>query len=57
MSEVKDPDAEATVSPQGDRSVFTSTRDGDPELYTAKIDGTGLKRLTKTKGYDGGAFF
>jgi Tol biopolymer transport system component len=50
-------DAEATVSPTGDRIVFTSTRSGDPELYSSKIDGTDIKRLTKTPGYDGGAFF
>ncbi len=50
-------DAEATVSPLGDRIVFTSTRDGDPELYAINIDGTGLTRLTNTRGYDGGAFF
>jgi TolB protein len=50
-------DAEATVSPQGDRIVFTSTRDGDPELYLINVDGTGLTRLTNTRGYDGGAFF
>lgn len=50
-------DAEATVSPKGDRIVFTSTRSGDPEIYSAKIDGTGVKRLTKAKGYDGGPFF
>jgi TolB protein len=50
-------DAEATVSPKGDKIVFTSTRTGDPEIYVANIDGTKVKRLTKTKGYDGGAFF
>ncbi|MDC0670501.1 TolB family protein [Nannocystis radixulma] len=50
-------DAEATVSPLGDAIVFTSTRDGDPELYKINVDGTGLVRLTNTRGYDGGAFF
>ncbi|MFZ6181708.1 hypothetical protein [Nannocystis pusilla] len=50
-------DAEATVSPTGDAIVFTSTRDGDPELYKINVDGTGLVRLTNTRGYDGGAFF
>ena len=39
-------DAEATVSPIGDRIVFTSTRDGDLDLYSMKIDGTDIKRLT-----------
>lgn len=50
-------DAEATVSPKGDRIVFTSMRDGDMELYTMKIDGSDVKRITTTLGYDGGAFF
>jgi Tol biopolymer transport system component len=50
-------DAEATVSPKGDKIVFTSTRDGDPELYVMDIDGSNQTRLTFEKGYDGGAFF
>jgi TolB protein len=50
-------DAEATVSPKGDKIIFTSTRDGDPELYTMNLDGSEQKRLTFEKGYDGGAFF
>jgi len=48
--------AEATVSKDG-WIVFTSTRDGDLELYKMRLDGTGLVRLTNAKGYDGGAFF
>jgi len=50
-------DAEATVSPRGDKVVFTSTRDGDPELYLMNTDGSDQTRLTFEKGYDGGAFF
>ncbi len=50
-------DAEATVSPTGDKIIFTSTRDGDPELYTMNLDGSEVKRITYEKGYDGGAFF
>ncbi len=50
-------DAEATVSPQGDKIVFTSTRSGDLELYTMNIDGTDVKQITDELGYDGGAFF
>lgn len=50
-------DAEATVSPKGDKIVFTSTRDGDPEIYVMDIDGSNQKRLTFEKGYDGGPFF
>ena len=50
-------DAEATVSPKGDRIVFTSMRDGDMDLYTMNIDGSDVRRVTNTLGYDGGAFF
>jgi TolB protein len=50
-------DAEATVSPVGDKIVFTSTRDGDPEIYVMDIDGKNQTRLTFEKGYDGGPFF
>ncbi|MBR9860254.1 hypothetical protein GYB22_05810 [bacterium] len=50
-------DAEATVSPQGDKIVFTSDRSGDLELYTMDIDGSNVKQITSGLGYDGGAFF
>jgi Tol biopolymer transport system component len=50
-------DAEATVSPRGDRIVFTSVRSGDLELWTCDLDGGNLARVTHTPGYDGGAFF
>lgn len=50
-------DAEATVSPKGDKIVFTSTRSGDLELYTMNLDGTDVKQITDELGYDGGAFF
>jgi Tol biopolymer transport system component len=48
--------AEATVSRDG-WIVFTSTRDGDLDLYKMRLDGSGLTRLTSAPGYDGGAFF
>lgn len=50
-------DAEATVSPLGDKIVFTSNRSGDLELYTMNIDGSGITQITDELGYDGGAFF
>jgi Tol biopolymer transport system component len=50
-------DAEPTVSPKGDKIVFTSTRTGDLELFTMNLDGTDVKQVTNELGYDGGAFF
>ena len=50
-------DAEATVSPLGDRVVFTSTRSGDLELWTSDLDGSNLVQVTDHLGYDGGGFF
>lgn len=50
-------DAEATVSPKGDKIVFTSDRSGDLELWTMDIDGNNQKQITFGLGYDGGAFF
>jgi len=50
-------DAEATVCSADDSIVFTSTRDGDLDLYRMDTDGANVKRLTEAPGYDGGAFF
>jgi TolB protein len=50
-------DAEAVLSPDGTRILFTSDRDGDLELYTMDVDGGNVTRLTFEEGYDGGAFF
>ncbi len=50
-------DAEATVSPDGSKIVFTSTRGGDLDLWTMNIDGSEQIQITFGLGYDGGAFF
>jgi TolB protein len=50
-------DAEATISNDGSKIVFTSVRDGDLDLYTMDADGSNLRRVTDEPGYDGGAFF
>ena len=50
-------DAEATFSPTGDRIVFTSTRNGDLDLYSMNPDGSDVRQLTDRPGYDGGAFY
>ncbi|NNE26888.1 MAG: hypothetical protein HKN09_08595 [Saprospiraceae bacterium] len=50
-------DAEATLSPNGDKIVFTSLRTGDLELFTCDLDGSNVQQVTDGLGYDGGAFF
>ena len=50
-------DAEATISTDGKRIVFTSMRDGDLDIYTMDASGKNVKRLTTELGYDGGPFF
>jgi Tol biopolymer transport system component len=49
--------AEATLSADGKKIVFTSLREGDLDVYTMNADGSGVKRLTRELGYDGGPFF
>lgn len=57
LTKTKGYDAEATISAQGDKILFTSMRDGDLDLYTMDINGQHIKRITNTLGYDGGAWF
>jgi len=49
--------AEATISADGKKIVFTSSRDGNLEIYAMNADGSEAKRLTHALGYDGGPFF
>jgi Tol biopolymer transport system component len=49
--------AEATLSANGKKIVFTSLREGDLDIYTMNADGSGVKRLTRELGYDGGPFY
>jgi TolB protein len=49
--------AEAVLSPDGKRIVFTSLKDGDLDIYTMNVDGTDVRRLTYTPGYDGGPWW
>ena len=57
LTKTKGYDAEATISPDGKRIVFTSMRDGDLDLYSMDTNGKNVRRLTNELGYDGGAFF
>src|SRR5438094_2158258 len=48
---------EPAFSPDGSRIAFTSTRDGQPEIYIMDADGTSAARLTSPPGADGDASF
>src|SRR5213083_2997250 len=48
---------EPAFSPDGSRIAFTSTRDGQPEIYIMDADGTSAGRLTNSPGADGDAAF
>uniref|UniRef100_A0A915C4G2 Uncharacterized protein n=2 Tax=Parascaris univalens TaxID=6257 RepID=A0A915C4G2_PARUN len=50
-------DAEASISPDGSKIVFTSMRSGDPEIWIMDINGSNPVQLTHELGYDGGASF
>ena len=50
-------DAEATLSSDGKKMIYTSTKDGDIELYSMDLKTGKEKRITQTLGYDGGAWF
>lgn len=50
-------DAEATVSPDGKKMIFTSMRNGDLDLYVMDLQTRKIIQVTNTPGYDGGAWF
>jgi Tol biopolymer transport system component len=39
-------DADPTFSPDGTRLAFTSTRDGNTQIYVMAVDGSAQRRLT-----------
>jgi Tol biopolymer transport system component len=49
--------AESTITRDGKHIVFTSTRNGDIDIFTMNPDGTDVKQLTHELGYDGGPFW
>ncbi|HWQ34724.1 MAG TPA: hypothetical protein VNQ79_17875 [Blastocatellia bacterium] len=50
-------DGEAAISPGGTFIIFTSLRDGDPELYLLNLRTSSVERLTRNPGVDGSAVF
>ena len=57
LTDTKGYDAEATLSPDGNKMLFTSMRDGDLDLYIMDLSTYKVTRITNTLGYDGGAWF
>jgi Tol biopolymer transport system component len=57
LTEAPGYDAEGTVNWKTGKIVYTSMASGDLDLWTMNEDGTGKQQVTKTEGYDGGAFF
>ena len=57
LTETPGYDAEAVISPTGDKIAFTSIRNGDLDIYTMNLDGSNVRQLTHELGYDGGPFF
>lgn len=50
-------DFNGSLSARGDRMLFTSTRDGDAELYLLNVGNGSVERLTISAGADDGAVF
>lgn len=50
-------DFNGSLSTRGDRMLFTSTRDGDSEIYLLNIGSGSVERLTFNSGMDDGAVF
>lgn len=57
LTNAKGYDAEATLSPDGKKMIYTSDKDGDIDLYIMDLETGEEKRITNTLGYDGGAWF
>jgi TolB protein len=49
--------AESTITRDGKHIVFTSTRNGDLDIFTMDADGSHVRQLTNELGYDGGPFW
>ncbi len=50
-------DAEATLSPDGKKMLYTSVKSGDLELWIMDLASGQEKQVTDMLGYDGGAWF
>lgn len=50
-------DAEATLSPDGRKMLYTSTKDGDIDMYVMDLKTGKEIKVTNLLGYDGGGWF
>ena len=57
LSHARGYNAESTITRDGKHIVFTSTRNGDLDIFTMDADGSNVKQLTNELGYDGGPFW
>lgn len=57
LTKTKGYDAEATLSPDGKKMIFTSVRNGDLDLYVMDLQTEKVTQITNELGYDGGAWF
>lgn len=57
LTSTKGYDAEATLSPDGNKMIFTSMRNGDLDLYIMDLKTEKVTQITHELGYDGGAWF
>ena len=57
LTETPGYDAEATITLDGKKIVFTSMREGDLDIYSMDADGKNVRQLTDQQGYDGGPFW
>jgi Tol biopolymer transport system component len=57
LTKTKGYDAEAVISPDGKKMLFTSVRNGDLDLYIMDLKSGKTKQITRALGYDGGAWF
>ncbi|MCC6762034.1 MAG: PD40 domain-containing protein [Chitinophagaceae bacterium] len=57
LTNAKGYDAEATLSPDGKKMLYTSTKSGDLELWIMDLKTGKEKQVTNMLGYDGGAWF
>lgn len=57
LSQAAGYNAESTITRDGKHIVFTSTRNGDLDIFTMDADGSNVTQLTNELGYDGGPFW